>query len=124
MSRPNTLIFLVNILLFSFSQPLWADGNNDDEPLHWIQTWSDELFERAQKEHKFILLDLEAIWCHWCHVMEETTYKDPAVMQLLKQEYITVRVDQDTNPDLLARYGDYGWPALQTSPIITVEEIR
>src|SRR5581483_7562440 len=42
-------------------------------PLKW-QPWSDEVFAQAQREHRFVLLDLEAIWCHWCHVMDETTY--------------------------------------------------
>ena len=39
------------------------------------EKWSDDLFERAKKENRLVILDLEAVWCHWCHVMEETTYK-------------------------------------------------
>ncbi len=79
-------------------------------PLKW-QPWSDEVFAQAQREHRFVLLDLEAIWCHWCHVMDETTYKDPHVMRLLNSRYILVKVDQDSRPDLSNRYEDYGWPA-------------
>ena len=58
-----------------------------------------------------MILDLEAVWCHWCHVMEKTTYQDEKVVALLKSKYLTVRVDQDANPDLSNRYGDWGWPA-------------
>ena len=58
-----------------------------------------------------MILDLEAVWCHWCHVMEKTTYRDEKVVALLKSKYLTVRVDQDANPDLSSRYGDWGWPA-------------
>ena len=58
-----------------------------------------------------MILDLEAVWCHWCHVMEKTTYADPEVKSLLAQKYLPVRVDQDANPDLSSRYGDWGWPA-------------
>ena len=58
-----------------------------------------------------MILDLEAVWCHWCHVMEKTTYADPEVGQLLASKYLPVRVDQDANPDLSSRYGDWGWPA-------------
>jgi uncharacterized protein YyaL (SSP411 family) len=75
------------------------------------QPWSDEVFARAKREHKFVLLDLEAVWCHWCHVMAETTYRDPAVTALMNERYIAVRVDQDARPDLANRYEDYGWPA-------------
>ena len=45
--------------------------------------WSDEVFARARREHKFVLLDLEAVWCHWCHVMDATTYRDPRVIARL-----------------------------------------
>ncbi|HWA27740.1 MAG TPA: DUF255 domain-containing protein [Lacunisphaera sp.] len=78
--------------------------------IHW-EPWSDDVFARARRENKFVLLDLEAVWCHWCHVMEETTYQDPAVLALVGERYIAVRVDQDSRPDLANRYEDYGWPA-------------
>ena len=75
------------------------------------QGWSDNVFDQAKREHKFVLLDLEAVWCHWCHVMAETTYSDPQVIALMQSKYIAVRVDQDSRPDLSNRYEDYGWPA-------------
>ena len=80
------------------------------ESVQW-NGWSGELFSRATAEKRFVILDLEAVWCHWCHVMEKTTYADPEVMELLALKYIPVRVDQDANPDLSSRYGDWGWPA-------------
>jgi uncharacterized protein len=73
--------------------------------------WNGDLFTRAAAEKRFVVLDLEAVWCHWCHVMEKTTYADPKVQDLLSAKYISVRVDQDANPDLSSRYGDWGWPA-------------
>ncbi len=78
--------------------------------LHW-QPWSDGAFATARQQHKFVLLDLEAVWCHWCHVMDDVTYKDPAVIRLLNDKYILVKVDQDARPDISNRYQDYGWPA-------------
>jgi uncharacterized protein len=78
--------------------------------LKWLP-WSDDVFSRAKHEQRFVLLDLEAVWCHWCHVMDVTTYRDPKVLALLHTKYLTVRVDQDSRPDLSNRYEDYGWPA-------------
>jgi uncharacterized protein len=75
------------------------------------QPWSDGLFQQAKAGHKIVLMDLEAVWCHWCHVMDETTYSDPQVIALIRQKYIAVRVDQDERPDLSNRYENYGWPA-------------
>jgi hypothetical protein len=73
--------------------------------------WSDDLFVRARAQQRFVLLDLEAIWCHWCHVMDQTTYQDRDVTRLIREHYLAVRVDQDADPALSVRYQDYGWPA-------------
>ena len=87
-----------------------AETTHTAGPLDW-QAWNPGLFARAKAENRFVILDLEAVWCHWCHVMEDTTYKDPKVVELMKSKYLPVRVDQDANPDLSNRYGDWGWPA-------------
>jgi uncharacterized protein len=79
-------------------------------PIHWMG-WSDEVFARARAEHKFVLLDLEAVWCHWCHVMDAVTYADPDVRKEMQSKYLAIKVDQDSRPDISNRYEDYGWPA-------------
>lgn len=73
--------------------------------------WRDDIFARAKKEGKLVLLDLEAVWCHWCHVMDEKTYADPSVAKLMDKNIIAVKVDQDSRPDLSNKYEKYGWPA-------------
>ena len=92
------------ILLASAPVARAADG------VHW-QPWSEGVFAEAKAQHKFVLLDLEAVWCHWCHVMDQQTYADPKVAGLMGKAYIAVKVDQDSDPELSNRYGDYGWPA-------------
>jgi uncharacterized protein YyaL (SSP411 family) len=81
-----------------------------ESAIKWVG-WSDDLFAKAKREHKFVILDLQAIWCHWCHVMDDITYRDPKVIELMGSHYIAVKVDQDSRPDLSNRYEDYGWPA-------------
>lgn len=83
----------------------------ENENVNWTRIFSDSLFEKAKKENKFVLLDLEAIWCHWCHVMHKETYSDPGVAKLINNYYIPARLDQDSRPDLSNRYRYYGWPA-------------
>lgn len=68
-------------------------------------------FATARNEGRFVLLYLEAVWCHWCHVMDEKTYGDPRVRDLLASHYVPLRIDQDLRPDLANRYRDWGWPA-------------
>src|SRR5208282_5904658 len=78
--------------------------------LDWLP-WSDEVFTQAKAEQRFVLLDLQAVWCHWCHVMEAETYANSEVAGLIGERFIAARVDQDSAPELAARYGDWGWPA-------------
>jgi uncharacterized protein len=80
-------------------------------PIAWRSTWNDALFTRAAKEHRYVLLDLHAVWCHWCHVMDESTYADAKVQALIGRNYVAVSIDADSDPDLTSRYGNWGWPA-------------
>ncbi len=100
---------LVRLAAFALAAFAVSPSFASDGP-KWSE-WSEDLFARAQAEQRFVILDLEAVWCHWCHVMEKTTYANPEVRELLAAKYLPVRVDQDANPDLSSRYGDWGWPA-------------
>jgi len=80
-------------------------------PIQWHKEWNDAVFAQATREHKFVILDLHAVWCHWCHVMDDTTYRDAQVRKLLGKNYIAVSIDADNAPDLTSRYGEWGWPA-------------
>lgn len=76
-----------------------------------FRSFDNSIFAEAKRDNKFVLLDLEAVWCHWCHVMDEKTYGNEAVADLLNSRFICVKVDQDAQPDLSVKYEDYGWPA-------------
>ena len=39
------------------------------QPIHWYP-WGDEAFESARAQDRPVLLDIGAVWCHWCHVMD------------------------------------------------------
>ena len=54
--------------------------------------WGKQAFERARSEDKPILLSISAVWCHWCHVMDETSYSDPAVIATINDRFVPVRV--------------------------------
>jgi uncharacterized protein YyaL (SSP411 family) len=102
--------WLAAVLLLFVNQTPARPSDAPASAIAW-QPWSDSAFAQARREHKFVLLDLQAVWCHWCHVMDEKTYADPRVITLIQSRYVAVRVDQDSRPDLANRYQDYGWPA-------------
>lgn len=105
----KVLLSLV-VLCVALVGPRSASAADPNSKIDW-RGWDDGVFERAKKERKLVLLNLEAVWCHWCHVMEQETYADPEVQALLAKHYITLKVDQDSRPDLSNRYREYGWPA-------------
>ena len=60
------------------------------EKIQW-RDWTPEAFALAQAEDKPILLDLTAVWCHWCHIMDETSYSDAEVIRLVRAELSELR---------------------------------
>jgi uncharacterized protein YyaL (SSP411 family) len=77
--------------------------------IQW-RPWSERAFEEAKQLDRPILLSISAVWCHWCHVMDETSYSHPGVIDLINREYVPIRVDNDVRPDINQRYNMGGWP--------------
>ncbi len=87
------------------------------QPVEW-HPWGEAAFARAEAENKPILLDIGAVWCHWCHVMDRESYEDPEMAKIINENFVAVKVDRDERPDVDARYqaavsaisGQGGWP--------------
>jgi len=87
------------------------------QPIQWHE-WGEEAFAAAQRENKPILLDIGAVWCHWCHVMDRESYESAGTAAIINREFIAVKVDRDERPDVDSRYqlavsaisGTGGWP--------------
>jgi len=72
--------------------------------------WSKKTFQKAKELDRPILLAISAVWCHWCHVMDQTTYSDRNVAKLIEEHYVPIRVNRDQRPDIDKRYNMGGWP--------------
>ena len=80
--------------------------------------WGEAAFDRAAREDKAILLDIGAVWCHWCHVMDRESYEDVPTAAVINEHFVAVKVDRDERPDVDTRYqaavaaisGQGGWP--------------
>lgn len=73
--------------------------------------WGEPAFEEAANTGKPVLLSISAAWCHWCHVMDQKTYSDPRVVEIINRDFIPLRADADREPDLNTRYNMGGWPS-------------
>ena len=78
--------------------------------INWLE-WSKEAFEKAKKENKPILLDLTAVWCHWCHVMDSTSYSDNKIAEIIHKDFVPIKVYIDKRPDIRERYNMGGFPS-------------
>ncbi len=125
-------VFAAGILVL-YGYPLWgadtrlrnqlADSPSPylreaaNSPVHW-QPWGEDAFELAKKLDRPILLDDGAIWCHWCHVMDERTYGNPEIAKFINEHFVPIKVDSDARPDINERFqlivsalvGHGGWP--------------
>jgi len=87
------------------------------QPIDWFE-WGEEAFARAATEDKPILLDIGAVWCHWCHVIDRESYENPEIAKIIGENFVAVKVDRDERPDVDSRYQSAiraisrqgGWP--------------
>jgi len=113
-----TLVLLIALAACKQGAPVPASSpfrfsprHNRAAEIHW-RAWDASVFADAQRSGRPILLSLAAIWCHWCHVLDETTLSDERVIALLNRDFIAVRVDADQHPDIERRYILGGWPTV------------
>ncbi len=103
-----------NRLTTSKSRYLLQHATN---PVAWYP-WGEEAFALARKENKPVFLSVGYSTCHWCHVMEQESFSDPAIAQLMNDAFVSVKVDREERPDIDSVYlavtrtltGDAGWP--------------
>jgi uncharacterized protein len=87
------------------------------QPIKWYE-WGEDAFGLAKSQDKPILLDIGAVWCHWCHVIDRESYENPAIAKIINEHFVPVKVDRDERPDVDSRYqsaisaisGQGGWP--------------
>ncbi len=95
---------------------------NRAREIHW-RPWGDAVFREAQQTGKPVLLSISAVWCHWCHVMDEGAYSDRRVIEQVNAHFVPTRVDNDRRPDVNRRYNMGGWPTTafltETGDVIT-----
>lgn len=104
----------INRLIREDSPYLLQHAHN---PVNWF-AWGDEAFEVAQRENKPVFLSIGYSTCHWCHVMEEESFDDEGVAEILNRDFICIKVDREQRPDLDEIYmtavqmfaGRGGWP--------------
>src|SRR5260370_19168480 len=73
------------------------------QPIKWHE-FGEEAFATARLANKPMLLDIGAVWCHWCHVMDRESYDDAEGAAIVNEHYIAGKVDRDEPPEIGSRY--------------------
>ncbi len=72
------------------------------QPVDWYP-WGTLAFQRARDLNRPILLDVGAVWCPWCSLMDRETYTSAAAADYINQHFVPVKVDFDAAPELVAQ---------------------
>jgi len=86
----------MNNLKYSDNPYLLQHAN---DPINWNE-WNDKAFEKAKKENKLIFLSIGYSTCHWCHVMQKESFKNPGIADILNKYYISIKLDKEERPDI------------------------
>lgn len=106
---------ILSVFIFINQAALASDFRFSPRPnkadlINW-QQWGPDPFSEAKRLRRPVLLAVSAVWCHWCHIMDETTYSDTEVIVYINENFIPVRVDSDMRPDIDSLYNQGGWPS-------------
>ncbi len=102
----STALLILQFFLINVS---FAEKLPSKDSIKW-HNWSNETFQLAEKEHKLVLLDIGAEWCHFCAKMKAVTYQDPKVINIINKNYIAIYADIDDSDDIRMLYGNLGVP--------------
>jgi thioredoxin-related protein len=61
----------------------------------------------AMTKHMPIVMDFYADWCGWCKRMDRDVFSSKDVSKKLKNNYISIRVYMDKDPDEIIRYKNH-----------------
>src|SRR5437764_4586958 len=85
-----------NRLIASKSPYLQLHAHN---PVDWFP-WGDEAFDKARREGKALFVSIGYSTCHWCHVMEQESFSDPAMAEIMNRYFVSIKVDREERPDI------------------------
>lgn len=72
------------------------------QPIDWYP-WGAPAVQRAKELNRPILLDVGAVWCPWCSLMDKDTYTKTETADYINQHFVSVKVDFDQSPELVAQ---------------------
>ena len=124
---PGCIFLLISLQAGAANKPLLINqlknhaspylALHGEDPVAW-QDWSENAVSFARKQNKLLYLSIGYFSCHWCHVMQQESYRNPKIAAFINKNFIPVKIDRELEPALDARMiafveqtrGMGGWP--------------
>lgn len=109
MKRSLWFILPVFLLLTAFTTKLgenqavsFQDG--EDGPL-WMSV--DEALTANETEPRMFLLNFYTDWCGWCKRMDESTFSNPQITELMAENYHPIKFNAEADETVVTKDGTY-----------------
>jgi thiol:disulfide interchange protein DsbD len=79
--------------------------------IKWNEDFQSAIAE-SKKTNKPMFVYFWTSWCSYCKQLESETFTNQDVQSKIAENYIPVKIDGDTNPELCSRYNVLGFPTI------------
>ncbi|HVS38980.1 MAG TPA: thioredoxin family protein [Gemmataceae bacterium] len=104
-SRLYRTVALCAGLLILAAAPVRAQG------VTWLSDYNAARRE-AHDKNRPLVIDFSTKDCHWCRMLETTTFRDPAVAKVLTERFVALRLDGEKDAVLAQKLNIQGYPTL------------
>jgi thioredoxin-like negative regulator of GroEL len=107
MGRTRNIAVVVFFALLSASGAAVAE---EPAEIAWM-TGTGKALKEARQSQKPVVVDLWAVWCEPCKLMEKTTFRDGRVLELI-EGFVPLKVDADSETLFVERYAIDAFPTM------------
>jgi thioredoxin-related protein len=101
-------IWVRNLIAAAWLALLFADSAAAADSLKWHSF--EEGMAIGNSQGKKVYIHFWADWCRFCHTMEKETFRNPAIVKLLSERFITVKVDAEREKQVSNMFRVKGLP--------------
>jgi len=95
------LRYTILVVLITISANLYG------QEIKWM-TWT-EAVAANEKEPKKIFVDVYTDWCGWCKRMDQSTFKDSAVVATMNAHFYAVKMNAEQKESIFWREMEFKW---------------
>lgn len=102
--KKSTLFIFVLIAIFCLSGSMVLAGKQapQSDHINWLSY--KQGMSLAKKENKRVYLHFYTEWCNYCKEMQQSTFRNPAVIKMINEDFVAIRVNTNEEAVVAGRY--------------------